>query len=223
VCLVAALCSIPAVAVPFNLEFAWNAVAGLNGNSADGFRFRFTEPSGQLRVTQLSVTLGAATIYDLTNTGPGYLTWGPYSVNDGGAGSTLTSAPIGEGLAGNRTLSWDFSSFTHGGIFGFQADVDESGACGGGIAGAICQVNVDTILPSGFVSRGGIDVGFTVAYSNGSGSATFHAPSAGQNWDTHGLTASTVYSGDVNTPEPATWVLGAAGLALCALRRRRAS
>ena len=61
-------------------------------------------------MTQLAVTLGSGMVYDLTNSGSRYLTWGSYSVNDGGAGSNILSAPLGEGLAGNRTISGSFIS-----------------------------------------------------------------------------------------------------------------
>ena len=86
-CLFTALCALPAAAVPFTLQFTWTPVAGSAGNSADGFAFQFTDPSGELEITQLKVTLGSGMLYDLSNAGVGYLTWGPYAVNDGGAGA----------------------------------------------------------------------------------------------------------------------------------------
>src|SRR6188768_3422365 len=83
-CLFTALCALPAAAVPFNLQFTWTPVAGFAGNSADDFAFQFTDPSGELKITQLKVTLGSGMLYDLSNAGVGYLTWGPYAVNEGG-------------------------------------------------------------------------------------------------------------------------------------------
>jgi hypothetical protein len=220
-CLFTALCTIPAAAVPFALQFTWTAVVGANGNSADGFDFLFIDPSGELQITDLKVTLGSGMIYDLTNTGAGYLTWGPYSVNDGGAGSTLTSAPLGEGVAGNRTLTWTMSSFTNGVTFGYAADVDETRTCALGILGALCRLNADSILPAGFIARGAVDVDFTVAFINGYDSEIFSSLGSCQCWDRQPfVSATTYYFGVLDTPEPGTWLLGLGGLALCALRRR---
>lgn len=70
-CLYTALCSFSTFAVPFTLQFTWNPVAGAGGNSGDGFAFQFTDLSGELQITQLTVTLGAGMIYDLTNVAPG--------------------------------------------------------------------------------------------------------------------------------------------------------
>ena len=220
-CFLAALCSVPVVAVPFNLNFKWTPVAGVNGNSADFFDFQFVEPSGELKITQLSVTLGNNMIYDLTNTGSGYLTWGAYTLNDGGAGATQTSAALGEGIAGNRNIAWNLTSFIGGVTLSFGADVDESGTCAPGIGGAICRLNVDNVAPGGFVSRGAIDVAFTVEFINGYPGASFNLPASGQSWSTTLLNASTSYSGEVFTPEPASWLLGLGGLAICALGRRK--
>jgi hypothetical protein len=219
-CLFTALCALPAAAVPFSLQFTWTPVAGFAGNSGDQFAFQFTDSSGELQITELKVTLGAGMIYDLTNTGPGYLTYGAYAVQDGGAGSALTGAPIGEGLAGNRTLSWDMTSFVDGVTFGYTADVDEDRTCASGFAGLLCRGNADSILPSGFIERGGVDVEFTVAFINGANSKTFSSLSSCQCWDPSLFTASTTYDGVLDTPEPATWMLGIGGLALCVLRRR---
>lgn len=219
-CLFTALCSISAFAVPFSLQFTWSPVAGVGGNSGDGFGFTFIDPSGELEITNLKVTLGSGMIYDLTNTGDGYLTWGAYAVNDGGAGSTLTSAPLGEGLAGNRTLIWTMDSFTDGVTFGYRADVDETRTCAPGIIGVVCRANADSILPAGFIERGGIDVEFTVAFVNGANSATFSSADFCGCWGTQPLVAAFYdYNAVLDTPEPATWLLGLGGLVLCALRR----
>jgi hypothetical protein len=220
-CFLAAVCAFPVVAVPFNLNFKWTPVAGVNGNSADFFEFQFVEPSGELKVTQLSVTLGNSLIYDLTNAGAGYLTWGAYTFNDGGAGATQTSAALGEGIAGNRNIAWNLNSFIGGVTLSYGADVDESGTCPVGLAGAFCRVNVDSVAPGGFVSRGAIDVAFTVEFINGYPGASFNLPASGQSWSTTLLNASTSYSGEVFTPEPASWLLGLGGLAVCALCRRK--
>jgi hypothetical protein len=220
-CVCFALCVFPVAAVPFALNFTWTPVAGLGANSADFFDFEFIDPSGQLKVTQLSVTLGNNLIYDLASGVPGYVTYGAYTFNDGGAGATQTSAALGEGTAGNRNISWNLTSFIDGVTLSYGADVDESGTCASGIAGAICRVNVDSVAPGGFISRGAIDVAFTVGFINGYPGASFNAPASGQSWSNNILNASTSYTGEVFTPEPASWALGLGGLALCALHRRK--
>lgn len=216
-----AMCAAPLAAVPFTLNFRWTPVAGLGANSADFFDFQFVDPSGELKLTQLSVTLGNNMIYDLTSAGPGYGTWGAYTLNDGGAGATQTSAALGEGTAGNRNIAWNLTSFIGGVTLSYGADVDESGTCASGIAGAICRANVDSVAPGGFISRGAIDVAFTVDFISGYPGGSFNFPASGQAWSNNILNASTSYTGEVFTPEPATWVLGLGGLALCALRRRK--
>lgn len=216
-----ALSSVPAFAIPFMLDFKWTPVAGVNGNSADFFDFRFISPTGELKLSQLSVTLGSGMIYDTTNSGPGYLTWGAYTFDDGGSGATQTSPALGEGTGGNRTISWDFATFTNGVTISYGADVDESGTCAQGISGVLCRLNVDNIAPSGFVSRGGVDIAFTVDFVNGYPGASFIPPANSQSWSNSLLSASTSYSGDVYAPEPASWTLGLCGLAACAFCRRR--
>jgi hypothetical protein len=216
-----AMCAAPLAAVPFTLNFTWTPVAGLGANSADFFDFQFVDPSGELKLTQLSVTLGNNLIYDLTNSGPGYVTWGAYALNDGGAGATQTSAALGEGTGGNRTIAWNLTSFIGGVTLSYGADVDESGTCASGIIGAICRANVDSVAPGGFISRGAIDVAFTVEFINGFPGSSFNFPASGQSWSNNILNASTSYTGEVFTPEPASWVLGLGGLSLCALLRRK--
>ena len=66
----AALSALPALAVPFTVDFQWTPVAGIAGNSADHFNFTFHDPSGQLKLTGLTVTLGSGMIYDLTKAVP---------------------------------------------------------------------------------------------------------------------------------------------------------
>ena len=220
-CLLAALCAFPVAAVPFTLNFTWTPIPGVGGNSADFFDFEFIDPSGELRLTQLSATLGNNLIYDLTSAGPGYGTWGAYTLDDGGAGATQTSAALGEGTGGNRNIAWNLSSFIGGVTHSYGADVDESGTCASGIAGAICRLNVDSVAPGGFISRGAIDVAFTVEFINGYPGGSFNFPASGQSWSNNILNATTSYNGEVFTPEPASWVLGLGGLTLCALRRRK--
>lgn len=173
----------PTAAMPFAVNFIWRPIAGTSGDSADFFDFRFTDASGQLKISQLAVTLGSGLLYDTTNTGPGYNTWGPYSLTDGGSGATQTSAALDEGTGGNRTIAWNFTSFTNGTTLTYGIDVDESGTCAAGIAGAICRTNVDSVTPARFISQGGIDVVLTVDFINGDPGATFTFPASGQSLD----------------------------------------
>jgi len=68
--------------------------------------------------------------------------------------------------------------------FGYQADVDESGTCAPGLAGAICRLNVDSIAPAGFIARGGVDVSFRVESILNLAPATFDYSGSGRCWGT---------------------------------------
>jgi MYXO-CTERM domain-containing protein len=220
--LLAMLMAVNAIAVPFSLDFTWQPVANIGGNSGDRFQFTFNEPTGSLRVTEMTVTLGSGLIFDLTSSGPGYLTWGAFETFDGGTGATLTSAPPGEGAAGNRTLTWTFSNFTHGATFEFRADVDENRSCASGLAGIPCRVNADTLTGNGFSERGGIDLTYRVDFINGAPGPTVNAPWSGEDADTNLLQTQSSAGGAAEIPEPSTWLLGAAGLLGAVLLRRRA-
>ena len=219
----AAISALPALAVPFTVDFQWTPVAGIAGNSADHFDFTFHDPSGQLKLTGLTVTLGSGMIYDLTNAGPGYLTWGAYNAVDGGTGSSL-STPLGEGTGGNKTATLSFTNFTNGETFRYSADVDETRSCGA--FDALCRLNADSIAPAGFVERGAIDVTMTVDFLNGQPGQTFSFPASGQSWHAGLFHATTTYAGNVlepsnvQTPEPTSWLMGIGGLAAMAFLRR---
>lgn len=228
VCLLVLLAaSANADVIPFQLGFTWTPVAGLTSNSGDIFSLVFTDVSNTLRITSLSATLGSGMIYDLTNTGAGYLTWGAYAVNDGGTGSTMTSAPLGEGSTGNKTGAWSFTSFTNGKTFGYTADVDEDGTCSAGLPGAICRINRDSIAPAGFMSRGGLDVTFSVLHDATGISQTYNFVGTGQTWSfnspisTLASNTSTAFTADLATPEPSTLGLLVLGAVALGLRRRR--
>lgn len=172
----------------------------------------------------MTATLGSGMIYDLQTGPPGYLTSGPYSDN-GAGGSTLTSAPLSDGPAGNRTAAWSFSSFTGGTTFVYSADVDENGSCPLDVGYLICLANRDAIAPSGFVSRGAIDLTLVIGTVAGGPTQTFTFPASGQTWSAGILApqATTSYTGDfaADVPEPATWAIGLAGLAFCGISRLR--
>jgi len=157
--------------------------------------------------------------YDLASGAPGFVTWGAYATNDGGAGATQTSADLGEGPLGNRTISWSFTNFTDGITFGYAADIDEDRTCP--IPGLVCRINADSIIPASFIIRGAVEIAFTVAFKDGYTSQTFSSLDSCLCWDRVPLeSTSTSIDGVLDTPEPATWLLGAGGLALCALRRK---
>ena len=226
-CLLAALCAFPVAAVPFTVNFLWTHIAGPDGGSADFFDFQFVAPSGDLKLTQMSVTLGNNLMYDLVEAAPGHMNWGAYALTDGGAGATQTSPDLGEGTSGNRTIAWNFASFLNGVTLRYGADVDATTVCAAGITGAICRTNGDSVTTAGFISRGAVDVAFTVAFTNGDPGASFSFPASGQSWIDGVVIANTSYSGEVfapapvTTPEPASWALGLGGLSLCALLRRK--
>lgn len=226
--LLAVLLGVPAFAAPFTLDFTWTPDVGLNGNSGDSFAFHFVEPTGQLQITSMSVTLGSGMVYDLTNaSAPGYLTYGPYA-EFGDSVVNGHNSTLAEG--GSRTVSWNFTNFVGGTNFGFSADVDEAGTCSGMFAG-LCMANVDHVSPNGFVERGAIDLTFHVASLSGAGDQSFTFTFDKNDWDlgmipllAHHAKAS--FSGDVDprtgtpTPEPSTLLMGAGAAAVFALRRR---
>jgi hypothetical protein len=219
----AAVSALPALAVPFTIGFQWTPVAGIAGNSADHFNFKFNDPSGQLKLSGLTVTLGSGMIYDLTNGGAGYLTWGAYNAVDGGTGISLGAA-LGEGTGGNKTATLSFTNFTNGETFRYSADVDETRSCGA--FDAICRLNADSIAPAGFVERGAMDVMMTVDFLNGRPGQTFSFPASGQSWHAGLFHATTTYAGNVlepsnvQTPEPTSWLMGIGGLTAVAFLRR---
>lgn len=219
--LVAAFSALPALAGTFGLDFAWTPVAGLNGNSGDQFEFRFYDPSGQLKITELTVTLGSGLVYDLSNSGPGYLTWGPYAIVQDDPGSTMTGAPLGEGAAGNKTATWTFANFDIGSKFIFSADVDKDIVCGN----ASCKINADYVSAEDFIARGAVAVAFTVDFGDGGPTETFSFSGLDPNWSVYDSRATTNfypgYTRDGQVPEPGTWLMAAGGgLALLAFRRR---
>jgi hypothetical protein len=181
---------------------------------------QFTSTNPDTVLQRVTVDLSPTNLFfDTTSGAPGYMLWQDFTPTGGSAAATgLSEVNPGTGsvLNGSTWLELVFTNFTSAnGPFTFQLDVDGPAnytGCGGGILGLLCRAGRD--IDASLVTSQEI-AGALV-------SMQFYTPGVGVNLVSTNLGqvgAHTAY-GTFATPEPATYMLIAAGLGLFALRRR---
>jgi hypothetical protein len=156
---------------------------------------------------------GGSLYFDVSGAAPGLLTNLPFTPLGGPVAASVTGDTDGSTLL---TLTWADGAFITGNAYDFGIDTDGNTNCGGGILGFLC--NLGRTLPASFTS--GAEIAGTLITLN------FNAPGYSPLEltttliQTGALTAAGNFAGEL-VPEPATFALMGAGLALAALLRRR--